>query len=859
VVGESTTISVTIKNQGGPLSCGPNPEDFNNFNVDLYIDPPFLPIVNYHQIVITGTLPWGVQCFSVPPGESFVLITTWEFTDTKTFEVWAQVDSDGNVNEANENNNTNRVNVSVEPAEAFFHDTHQDFLANFASTLENDDATGKLRLGRFEEPPFFGRPFVDGSCAINTSSVTITDVNMITPDTRVNQAISGPQVTPRLFADGQGTVIAVWEDGREGAPPNSDVYLRYSTDYGFSWNNEQRVNDDNSVNAKNPVAALNSAGRFMVVWQDQRNGNSDIFYQEYQLSGSSLIAQGTNQLVGGAASYNEGDQLAPDLAVDDSGGFHVVWQDNRNNNPDIFASSYITQTVNSTDIVTWTLVRRVDDGTTKGLAAAALSAQTSPRIEAADWFRVTDIVYEIVEVGPDEYNVVVSEVISESATFLAVTWTDDRNGDTDIALVVSLDRGETYDIDQLITNSDSDGSQQHPDVTATSGSVIQEISFPVPGLVDTTVSAEVELPVIDLHVVWDGYSTSENMPGDTDVFYSRSRLSVEQRTGGTTEFRPVLAVGGTEKINQNDERDWQSGPVEQSHPAVTRAACANSSDEDPTLNVFIAWADGRNYDDANYDIYYDLKSDCGATLGGNQMLANGVRLHNFDPANPKWAGEYSSGEPPPGFQFRPSVAADIQMEGLTVFTGYLYLAWEDDRVDDSRQEKDIFFARSNLTYANQPPYNIFKDGAGSQISNILDSGTDQTVWYTLDWTVTTPDSTYMTVQTRLGDTITDVLNSEWYPQRFPFQPQKFDCDALVSGAPIPGYDSPGQYIEDAAGEIKPQARYIQYRINFYSRDETNSPELDNITLFYHPEVLNGSNGGNGGPPSGSVFLPIILK
>ena len=197
------------------------------------------------------------------------------------------------------------------------------------------------------------------------------------------------------------------------------------------------------------------------------------------------------------------------------------------------------------------------------------------------------------------------------------------------------------------------------------------------------------------------------------------------------------------------------------------------------------------------------------------------------------------------------------MEELTVSGGYLYLVWEDDRIGDSRQDKDIFFARSNLTYANQPPYNGFNDGAGSQISNILDSEDENTVWYTLDWTVTTPESTYMTVQTRLGNTITDVLNSEWYPKRFPFQPQKFDCDALVSGAPIAGYDSPGQYIEDAFGEIKPQAQYIQYRINFYSRDETNSPELDNITLFYQPpETLNGSNGGS---HTGSVFLPVILK
>ena len=97
-VGQSTTISVTIRNQG----TGIVPEG-NNFLTDLYIDPPFDPTVNYHQIVSTTLgLPWGAQWFFLPPGGSYVFTTTWVFTDVRTFDVWAQIDSDNNVIEEDE-------------------------------------------------------------------------------------------------------------------------------------------------------------------------------------------------------------------------------------------------------------------------------------------------------------------------------------------------------------------------------------------------------------------------------------------------------------------------------------------------------------------------------------------------------------------------------------------------------------------------------------------------------------------------------------------------------------------------------------------------------------------------------------
>ncbi len=842
-VGQPTIISVTIKNNSSV-----NLNNGNNFLIDLYVDPPFAPVPNYHQIENpTLGLPWGAQWFWVPAGGSYVLTTTWVFTDVKTFEVWAQVDSGGDVVEANEDNNTKKVNVTVLTGQSFKHDTHQDFMTNMASTLDNSDPSGKLRLGRFIEPPRFHRPFTNGapSCQI-TSNMVVSDYNMANPDTRLNIVTTGRQIEPQLITNGS-LFIAVWQDGRNGDLTDSDIYLRYSMDSGLTWGPEQRVNDDPGVaHQLNPVAALSDDGNLLVAWQDRRNGDYDIYAQRYVLTGGTLTTSGNNIRGGKPDSFSTKDQINPDIAIDEAGGFYVTWQDNRDNNYNIYATGYISVTGS----YTWTNLRQVNDD-------PQLTQQSNPTINVVDWLRVTDIEYTI---GPaPDYQVTVDRVISEPIRTVAVVWEDYRLGNADIAIAISTDSGETFGFDAFINNDANPQAppnplgphQLDPDVALTKNKTVATISVPLPN--GSEANVEVEIPVTGIHTVWQDYRNGTSANPDPDIYYSLSELGVEQVDN---IFNLKLAVGSNEKINQKDVLSWQTQPVVQRDPAIVAVPCGGDAPPEQS-NKFIFWADGRNYDDANYDVYYTLKSDCGATLGDNQMLNDGVHLYNFDTSNPSYA-DYDPGHPPPARQVNPSVTTDIQLQGSTVYGGYIYVAWEDDRAGNPQQQKDLYFARSNLTFFNQDPYG-FNDGAGSQISNILDSGSTNTTWYTVDWSAATDNSTYVTVQTRLGNTISEVLSSAWYPQRFPFQPQPGACnnpfnDTLDSGAPLPGYNAPGQHIEDAFGNVGPKARYIQYRVNFYTRESTNTPELYNLTLYY-------DTGGNfvPGGPSKQIYLPIVLK
>lgn len=835
-VGQPATIVVTIKNLGpGPVRSNPP----NNFLVDLYIDPPVKPIVNYRQIIRPDLgLPWGAQWFYVPVGQSYQFSTTWVFTDVKTFDIWAQVDSGGDVVEANEDNNTRKTSVSVLTDQKFTHDSHQDFMTHMASTLDNSDPTGLLRLGTFVEPPFFAWPFTGGACEITSSGLTISDYNMTSPDTRINQVATGSQVQPKLIANGAGLVAAVWEDGRHGEILDQDIYLRFSSDYGATWQPEIRVNDDPAGNDKSqthPVAALSNDGNLLVAWQDNRNGPYDVYAQRFILSGNNLVRSGSNLLVGGQ-SY-PGNQINPDIAVDEAAGFHVTWQDNRDNNYNIYVTSY--KPIGGT--YTWTNVRQVNDDPN-------LTQQSNPAIEVIDWLQVTGVTYDVG--SAPQYEITNIQVLSRPVQVLAVIWEDYRHANADIAVAVSNDGGETFGFDDFI-NKDLLGpgglNQLDPDVALTKDLKKLTLSLQIPG---GTRNQEVEIPVTGIHTVWQDYRNSTPAAQNPDIYYSLSQLGVVQIDNN---FFAELTVGGNEKINQNDARAWQTAPVIQREPSITAALC-DPDGSTTKWNQFIAWSDGRNYDSANYDLYFTVKSNCGAGIGANRMLNDGVRLPNFDVTKPEY-DDYDRGSPPPAKQTAPTIAADIRLEGSLVSGGYLYLAWVDDRAGNPQKESDIYFARSNLTYYNQAPY-LFPYGAGSQVSNIFDSGNAATTWYTVDWSAATNASTYVTVQTRLGNSVDEVLNGAWHPQRFPFQPQPGDCLALNSGAPLPGYNAPGQHIEDSTGRVRPQARYIQYRVNFYTRDETKTPELYNLTLYYYNP---NSNPGPGVDPNYRVYLPLTRK
>jgi len=71
-------------------------------------------------------------------------------------------------------------------------------------------------------------------------------------------------------------VHVVWDDNRNSAA-NYEIYYKGSTDGGQSWGTDTRLTNNSSVSAYPFVASSNSGVH--VVWQDYRDGNYEIYYK----------------------------------------------------------------------------------------------------------------------------------------------------------------------------------------------------------------------------------------------------------------------------------------------------------------------------------------------------------------------------------------------------------------------------------------------------------------------------------------------------------------------------------------------------------------------------------------------------
>ena len=135
------------------------------------------------------------------------------------------------------------------------------------------------------------------------------------------------QTDPAIAIDSVGKFVVVWTDGRYG---NDDIYGQMYNNVGDPIGSNFNVSDDpGSYSQNSPDVARSPAGSFVVVWQDNRNGNYDIYAQRYNAAGT---AQGGNIIVENGSA----NQTSPSVAMDSLGNFVVVWQDSVYGNWDIF-------------------------------------------------------------------------------------------------------------------------------------------------------------------------------------------------------------------------------------------------------------------------------------------------------------------------------------------------------------------------------------------------------------------------------------------------------------------------------------------------------------------------------------------
>ena len=149
---------------------------------------------------------------------------------------------------------------------------------------------------------------------------------------------------PRFIDDGEGEVVIVWEDQRDGNL-GVDIYIQKINSSGVpQWTPNGTAIVTEQYNQQNPRIVADGTGSIIITWQDDRkHDDSDIFIQKINATGN---IQWTPN--GTAISTVDRNQKYPEIVSDDKGGAIVTWTDFRNYNNDIYI-----QRVNSTGDALW--------------------------------------------------------------------------------------------------------------------------------------------------------------------------------------------------------------------------------------------------------------------------------------------------------------------------------------------------------------------------------------------------------------------------------------------------------------------------------------------------------------------------
>jgi len=181
--------------------------------------------------------------------------------------------------------------------------------------------------------------------------------------------------TPNLAVDSSGNIYVAWTDMIE-----DNIYFAKSTDGGTTWSADFQVNDDaGSASESNPSLAVDGNGSLYMAWEDQRNGEDDIYFAKSTDGGATWSA---NVKVYDTYWQNQ-EGYNPSLAVDGNGNVYVAWENNY-----LHSSSYIYFAKSTDGGATWDVnVRPYDSKHRASESHYSLAVDSSGNryVAWADW------------------------------------------------------------------------------------------------------------------------------------------------------------------------------------------------------------------------------------------------------------------------------------------------------------------------------------------------------------------------------------------------------------------------------------------------------------------------------------------
>jgi hypothetical protein len=344
------------------------------------------------------------------------------------------------------------------------------------------------------------------------------------------------QSNPSIGIDNSGNVFVAWEDYRNA---DLDIYFSRLPYGGTAFETNIRVNDDyGDWKQSRPSLAVGPGGEIHVAWEDNRNGNWDIYYANSTDGGLSF---GTNVLI---TTVNTTDwQNNPSIAVDSSGTIYAAWEDDRDANWSIYyassADDFGSNVKVNADLTTgnhWSPSLDVGDTGTVHIAWESMAdIYHSRSTDGGSTFGPTQRVNDDIGVAFQGE----ASLAAESGGIVHMVWEDKRANNSDAYYSQSLDDGVSFAGNMKINDDVSGQGQASPWIAVEDGEF--------------------------LHAIWaDARGT------DWDIFYSASfdgglawqpnaQINDDPRKASQTRPTVVAEDGGYFHAAWKDSRRQPSG------------------------------------------------------------------------------------------------------------------------------------------------------------------------------------------------------------------------------------------------------------------------------------------------------------
>ncbi len=138
---------------------------------------------------------------------------------------------------------------------------------------------------------------------------------------------------PQIISDGAGGAFITWQDRRTFLVRDWDIYAqRIDANGTVLWASNGLAICDTLDKQEHPQIVSDGSGGAVIVWDDLRSGESDIYAQRVDANGDALWSA-NGVAISRAASYQNAPQIIPDGA----GGAIIAWEDTRDFNRDVYA------------------------------------------------------------------------------------------------------------------------------------------------------------------------------------------------------------------------------------------------------------------------------------------------------------------------------------------------------------------------------------------------------------------------------------------------------------------------------------------------------------------------------------------